>query len=99
MPRLLLAVLLAVLVTRGWAQGACSCQPESCVPVEDCPHGVTKDVCDCCDACSKGPGEECGGYSGRCTNGTSCTVSVAYGTFVNVYYSTKGTCIPGMLAI
>ena len=65
--------------------------------MENCTYGVTKDVCNCCDACYKGPGEECGGYSGKCTNGTSCVVSVPYGTLVNVYYSTKGTCVPGML--
>ncbi|XP_068203512.1 venom protein 302-like isoform X1 [Palaemon carinicauda] len=39
--------------------------PKGHLTESDCPFGVVKDICQCCDTCAKGPGEKCGGYWGE----------------------------------
>ncbi|XP_066962361.1 venom protein 302-like [Macrobrachium rosenbergii] len=49
--------------------------PKGNLTLSDCPYGVTTDVCNCCDACAKGPGENCGGawnMRGKCGPEYTC---------------------------
>ncbi|XP_023234637.1 single insulin-like growth factor-binding domain protein-2 [Centruroides sculpturatus] len=53
----------------------CSCENVSCPPSQSCSFGKTRDICNCCYICAKGPNEECGGiynYAGTCANGLKC---------------------------
>lgn len=46
-----------------------------CKVPENCPVGLTKDACGCCDVCAKAKGEACGGpwfLLGRCGKGLKC---------------------------
>ncbi|CAG0895021.1 unnamed protein product, partial [Cyprideis torosa] len=54
------------------------CVPSVCSSLfntENCPRGIVKDVCGCCDICAKDLGETCGGpYEafGKCGPGLRC---------------------------
>lgn len=47
------------------------CEPENKARIcpqltaSDCPHGLTTDMCGCCDKCYKDMGDECGGIWGQ----------------------------------
>ncbi|XP_014665697.1 PREDICTED: uncharacterized protein LOC106807760 [Priapulus caudatus] len=52
------------LLPRGSAAGVtwfsvCSLPGREEKYAEQCPYGLTKDFCRCCDVCAKGPGEKC----------------------------------------
>jgi hypothetical protein len=61
-----------------------SCNPEECKPPTDCPAGIVKDGCGCCDMCGKAEYELCdhpqvpppksGSYYGRCGDNLECRV-------------------------
>lgn len=39
---------------------------------EDCPFGLTFDMCRCCLVCARGEGEPCGEALGNCAVGLHC---------------------------
>ncbi|XP_064085800.1 venom protein 302-like [Macrobrachium nipponense] len=72
---LVVAVSVCCLVGGARALSCDPCQrdasqcPRGNLTRSECPYGVTKDICNCCDACAKGPGETCGGIwniHGKC---------------------------------
>ncbi|KAB7502076.1 Venom protein [Armadillidium nasatum] len=43
--------------------------------IPTCKFGIIKDVCNCCNICAKGKGDECGGpwgLGGKCAEGLRC---------------------------
>lgn len=83
----LLAVVAAVLISEAyclscpcwnWLGGKEAFCKESKKPKltdADCPYGVGKDHCACCDKCINGPGDKCGGpwnVYGGCAEGFKC---------------------------
>ena len=71
-----LPLLLLAFFVAGSATNSCHypCNPASqCLPLDPntCQHGVVKDICECCDVCGKGPGDECG-PPGKCGEGLVC---------------------------
>uniref|UniRef100_A0A482Z864 U30-Theraphotoxin-Sfo1a_1 n=1 Tax=Selenotholus foelschei TaxID=1905327 RepID=A0A482Z864_9ARAC len=69
---------LGFLCAVGFALRCSPCNPERCSPEfnpKNCKVGVTKDVCNCCPACFKDVGEDCGGpwnFVGLCADHLIC---------------------------
>ncbi|GAB6024848.1 hypothetical protein CHUAL_009966 [Chamberlinius hualienensis] len=73
---LLLAFIACILYQVGALTCLEKCEQSKCnKDFSACKHGITKDVCFCCDVCAKGLGEPCGGQWnlwGRCASGLTC---------------------------
>ncbi len=94
LPVIVLYILcLSTCWTRGGAQSCLTCIPSQCTVDESaCPYGFTKDYCGCCDECLKGPGEKCGGFFGKCADGSRCYVKLDFGISYILYVQTPGIC-------
>merc|ERR1712106_375998 len=69
------ALGLLAIVNRSSSLSCLPCNMVDCGPSPSCQYEVIKSVCGCCDACSKGPGERCGGpwgIAGSCSEGLDC---------------------------
>ncbi|PRD29248.1 UNVERIFIED_CONTAM: Single insulin-like growth factor-binding domain protein-2 [Trichonephila clavipes] len=64
------------------------CEDYDCMEVDDCEFGEVPDVCECCYACAKGPGESCGGMfdlAGTCAWGYACQPHPKYPQLPGLY--------------
>ncbi|XP_067122565.1 venom protein 302-like isoform X2 [Centruroides vittatus] len=63
---------------------------------EDCPAGLTRDVCECCVICAKDIGERCGGIwnmYGKCGRNLKC-VNPSNPLTTFDYANEYGICLP-----
>uniref|UniRef100_A0A4Q8K634 U118-Liphistoxin-Lth1a_1 n=1 Tax=Liphistius thaleban TaxID=1905330 RepID=A0A4Q8K634_9ARAC len=57
------------------------CNKYPCPNTRDCEFGIVRDVCECCDTCAKGPGDQCGGlfnHAGTCREDLQCSPHPKY---------------------
>ncbi|XP_059488095.1 single insulin-like growth factor-binding domain protein-2 [Neocloeon triangulifer] len=80
----LCSLLLLAAVLHPPKVAGLSC-PDVCVKSRcerlKCAYGKIKDVCNCCDFCGNGPGEQCGGefgILGMCGKGLECVSNEAF---------------------
>lgn len=91
---LLLSLVIVVLFSRSADGLSCLvCSMQTCPSLPGpCNSGVGKDPCGCCDVCSKGPGEECGGpfdILGLCGTNLNCDKSRS----PEVEFNARGVCV------
>lgn len=97
---LILLALLEIVLSMPHPPGAqCdTCDVNVCDDTSDCPHGVTKDKCNCCDVCLRYDGEKCGGLNTRegvCDKDFFCHVRHP-NSRKNIFIAQKsGKCEPG----
>ncbi|XP_045107663.1 serine protease HTRA3-like isoform X2 [Portunus trituberculatus] len=71
----LFTVTAAVSALKPDALQCGACDPSRCPAIGECHRGITWDVCNCCEVCSKDINEECGGpweAYGKCGIGLTC---------------------------
>jgi hypothetical protein len=76
-------LLLGTLFTTVDAFNCGVCEDDKCPEApNDCPGGITKDLCGCCPACARVVNQTCGGQFGAlgtCDIGLTCVISPANG--------------------
>ncbi|XP_042889272.1 insulin-like growth factor-binding protein 7 isoform X2 [Penaeus japonicus] len=60
-----------------------TCNPERCVKIEpaSCKHGLTLDICRCCQKCGRGPNDPCSPLN-ECGEGLYCDLNIP--SWINV---------------
>nr|API81344.1 venom toxin [Hemiscorpius lepturus] len=81
---LLFGIFLRTMSLKCRVCGTYDCKPTP----ENCPVGIVKDVCNCCDVCGKNENEVCGGpwnIIGKCGEGLKCVEE-------DDHFESKGIC-------
>ncbi|XP_067123899.1 venom protein 302-like [Centruroides vittatus] len=96
----ILCSFLVICIAVAYALDCPTCDKSQCKPHGRCPAGIVKDVCACCEVCSKLIGEECGGpwnIFGICGHSSVCAKPPPPPEVDNEqvwYFNQKGICSP-----